>query len=226
MDNIEIIRSEVTKILKSDNSGHGMDHINRVVRVALDIASKENFDTILTEAIALLHDVDDYKLFGNEAEDLPNANMILNKTSFNDEQKRIVIDSIKSIGYSKRIAGTIPEINEAKAVSDADMIDAMGAIGILRSHQYNIKHDNPFFDRNEFPVLELNAEIYNSKKTGTVVNHAFEKILRLKKLMLTKEGSLLAQKRYDFVVEFLREYFYEVDALDWIEYLDKYISEN
>ena len=225
MENIEIIKNEVFKLLSKDNSGHGMDHINRVCRIALSIID-ENTNPELTIAIALLHDADDYKLFGFEySENLINTKMILSKTSFSEQEKNIIIDSIKTIGYSKRITGITPNLKEAMVVSDADMLDAMGAIGILRSHHYNITHGNPFFDRNEFPTLNLDASIYKTKTKGTVVNHLFEKLLRLKDLMLTEKGKNEAIRRYNFLISFLKEYFYEEDAKEWQEYLDNYISE-
>ena len=224
MSNIDIIKDEVTKLLCADDSGHGMDHINRVCRIASSIADEDvNQDIVL--AIALLHDADDYKLFGIDSQNnLTNTKMILSKTSFTEDEKNVIMDSVKTIGYSKRISGITPNIKEAMVVSDADMIDAMGATGILRSYHYNIAHDNPFFDENDFPVLDMDAETYKKKKTGTVVNHLFEKILRLKDLMLTNKGKEEAIRRYNFMVEFLREFFYEEDVPEWQDYLEDYIK--
>ena len=109
-----------------------MDHIDRVCKLSLTL-SDSNTNKELLLSIALLHDVDDYKLFGIESSnDLTNAKKILSKTSFNEEEKNIIINSIKTIGYSKRISKIVPNIKEAMIVSDADMLDAMGAIGILR----------------------------------------------------------------------------------------------
>jgi len=223
MKNVEIVREEVTKLLSSDDSGHGMDHINRVEKLALLISEDANND--LVSAIALLHDADDYKLFGLEcSENLTNTKNILAKTSFTLDEKNIILSSIKTIGYSKRIAGITPSIKEAMIVSDADMLDAMGAVGILRSHHYNITHGNPFFDEAEFPTLGIDAEVYKKKTKGTVVNHIFEKILRLKDMMLTEKGKAEALRRYEFLVSFLSEFFDEVDAPEWQEYLKKYIN--
>ena len=75
MGNVEIVREEVTKLLISDNSGHGMDHINRVEKLALLISEDANNE--LVSAIALLHDADDYKLFGLEcSENLTNTKQL------------------------------------------------------------------------------------------------------------------------------------------------------
>ena len=224
MDNNKIIIDEVTKLLSVDNSGHGMDHVNRVRRIALSI-SGDNVNKELVSAIALLHDADDYKIFGMEyADNLTNTQMILSKTSFTVEEKKIIMDSIKTIGYSKRIAGITPTIKEAMVVSDADMLDAMGAIGILRSYHYNITHGNLFFDKDVFPVLDLDVDKYKSKKTGTVVNHIFEKLLNLKDLMLTEKGKEESLRRYSFFINFLSEFFIEENVPEWQEYLDNYIK--
>ena len=222
MDNIKIIIDEVTKLLSDDDSGHGMDHVNRVCRIALSI-SEDNINKEFISAISLLHDADDYKLFGIEySNNLTNTQMILSKTTFTLEEKKIIMDSIKTIGYSKRISGITPTIKEAMVVSDADMLDAMGAIGILRSYHYNITHGNPFFEKDIFPILEISADKYKSKTKGTVVNHIFEKILKLKDLMLTEKGKEESLRRYSFIINFLNEFFYEEDVSEWQEYLNNY----
>ena len=225
MDNINIIKKEVSLLLDSDNSGHGMDHIYRVVNIATDIAKQANANIEIINAIALLHDADDYKIFGLENQkNLTNTKAILKKTNFSNDEKDNIISSVKTIGYSKRLEGITPQTLEAKIVSDADMIDAMGAIGILRSYHYNITHNNSFFDKDIFPVLNMDAKTYKNKEKGTVVTHLFEKIMKLKDYMLTEAGKKEALKRYNFIVSFLKEYFEEENALEWIDYLEKYIK--
>lgn len=61
---IEKIKIQVDNLLKRDNSGHGMDHVDRVLKLSLRFAEKENADKYIVSLIALLHEVDDYKLFG------------------------------------------------------------------------------------------------------------------------------------------------------------------
>ncbi len=225
MDNIEIIKKEATNLLGSDNSGHGMEHVSRVARIAEFIAEKERANKNITIAIALLHDADDYKLFGKEsADNLTNTKAILEKTSFSEREKEAIINSIKTIGYSKRLEGISPTILEGKIVSDADMLDAMGVNGILRSFQYNISHGNLFFDKEIYPNIDMDSSEYKKNKNGTSVTHIFEKLLKLKDLMLTEYGKKEAQKRHDFMVEFLKEFFYEEDAKEWLDYLEYYLK--
>ena len=221
---IESINNEVYKLLSNDKSGHGTDHINRVLNLSLKFAKKENADIEIVSLIAILHDIDDYKLFGIESsKKLINTNNILNKYIDDEEKKNIIIDAIKSIGYSKRLDGIAPKSLEGKIVSDADMCDALGANGILRTYQYNINHNNIFFDKNNYPIDNIDKETYVNKKDGTVVNHMFEKLLKLKDMMLTESGKKEAIRRHNSMVEFLHEFFYEEDVPEWDEYLNKYL---
>ena len=91
--------------------------------------------------IALLHDVDDYKIFGfDNANNLANANAILNSVNASEIVKRSVLSSISSIGYSKLLKGIRPETIEGMVVSDANMCDAIGAnnVGIYNCfHTFN-----------------------------------------------------------------------------------------
>ena len=225
MNDITIIRNEVIKILDFDNSGHGMEHVYRVTSMAIDIAKIEKADIKIVSAIALLHDVDDYKLFGIEHEaELPNAKMILDKTSFNEEDKNLVFEGIKTIGYSKRLNGIIPNTIEAKVVSDADMLDAMGANGLLRIYQYNNNCNRPFFDKGIYPNLDMDSKTYKTRTDGTAINHIFEKILRLKDLMLTESGKKESLIRHQFIIDFLEEYFREENVPEWIDYLHRYVK--
>ena len=71
---IQEVRRYAFELLNTDNSGHNMDHIDRVLRLSLKFAKQECANTEVISLIALLHDVDDYKLFGKEnSENLTNA---------------------------------------------------------------------------------------------------------------------------------------------------------
>ncbi len=224
---IEEVRKQVCKLLDKDNSGHGMEHVNRVLNLSLKFAKTEKANKDVVALIALLHDVDDYKLFGIEsAENLINAKKILDQCSITDNIKEQVLNAIKTIGYSKRLKGISPLTLEAMVVSDADMCEGIGATGILRSYQYNLSHNNLFFEKNIYPTLNMSANDYIAKKNGTVVTHMFEKLLKLKDLMLTNSGKKEAIERHNIMIEFLYHFFEEENVPDWIDYLNNYLNED
>lgn len=186
---IEEIKEQVYKLLNKDNSGHGMDHINRVLNLSLKFANKEQVNKEIVALIALLHDVDYYKLFGTEnSENLINTKRIMSECNINDEIQSQVCSELKCIGYSKLLKGFRPKTIEGQVVSDADMCDALGSNGILRVYTYSLKNGKPFFDRNIFPIEDMTADKYTRRCADSSVCHIFEKILKLKNLMITDSG--------------------------------------
>ena len=227
MNLIEEVKKEVCELLNKDNSGHGMDHINRVLELSLKFAEKENANKDVVALIALLHDADDYKLFGVEnAENLTNAKRIMASVNIDKSIQKQVLSSLKCIGYSKSLKGIRPTFIEGKIVSDADMCDALGVNGILRTYKYSMKECKPFFDRNAFPIENMSASKYTKRTSDSSVCHIFEKILKLKNLMMTDQGKEEAKERHEIVVDILYHLFKEENALEWTKYLDEYLKNN
>lgn len=222
---INEVKKLVYELLNKDNSGHGNDHIDRVLDLSLKFAQKETVNTDVVELIALLHDVDDYKLFGEEnAENLTNAKSIMNKANVPNDIQNQVLASLKCIGYSKLLKGFRPTTIEGKIVSDADMCDALGVNGVLRVYKYSMKNGKPFFDKNVFPIEDMTADKYTRKCADSSVCHIFEKILKLKDLMMTESGRQEAQERHQIIVDILYHLFEEENTPEWTEYLNEYLK--
>lgn len=221
---LDKVKNEVESLLENDNSGHGMEHISRVLNLSLEFADAEKANKDIVALIALLHDVDDYKLFGQESsEKLFNARKIMDNCNIDKDTQEQVCSAIKTIGYGKRLKGVCPTTLEGKIVSDADMCDALGANGILRTFMYQIKNNTPFFDRNFFPIDDLTADKYKTcAETG--ISHFFDKILRINSLLLTNSGKREGKYRHQFTVDFLYHFFDEERADEWKTYLDNFLK--
>ena len=97
---IEVVKKQVYELLKNDDSGHDYKHIERVLNMSLKFAQKENTDLNIVSLIALLHDVDDYKLFGKEySNNLINAKKIMNNAKVPLEIQSIVLSELSCIWY-------------------------------------------------------------------------------------------------------------------------------
>ena len=222
---INEVKKQVYELLNKDNSGHGNDHIDRVLDLSLKFTQKETANADVVALIALLHDVDDYKLFGEEnAENLTNAKSIMNKANVPNDIQNQVLASLKCIGYSKLLKGFRPTTIEGKIVSDADMCDALGVNGVLRVYKYSMKNGKPFFDKNVFPIEDMTADKYTRKCADSSVCHIFEKILKLKDLMMTESGKQEAQERHQIIVDILYHLFEEENTPEWTEYLNEYLK--
>ena len=224
---VEYIKKSVSELFGSNFGGHDDKHIFRVYDLAMNFCNEipeSNRD--LVAAGALLHDCDDYKLFGEEnAQLLTNTHRILAGSGFNDAFTQKCIKIVKTIGYSKRLNGIIPDYIEGKIVSDADMADATGLIGIIRCIEYRAyrsKGGEPFFDPNSLPT-EMDAEKYKQIKSCPVVNHFFDKLFRLRDMALTEPGHRCLVKKHETIFNFLKTYFDEVDAPQvWKDLLAQY----
>lgn len=222
---IEETTKYVKQLLDNEMSGHGFDHVNRVYNLALDFCQKEGGNKLIVALASLLHDVDDYKIFGLEnAKNLTNAKDILNKVNAPKDIQESVLNIISSMGYNKLLRGIRPSTLEGKIVSDADMCDAVGAMGIIRTHKYSITHGSDFFDKNTFPVEDMTSENYMSRTSSSSVCHFFEKSLKLKNLMLTTSGKIELEERHNFLVSFLKQTFKETNSPQWNDYLTNFLN--
>ena len=90
----------VYELLKNDNSGHGIEHIERVYDLAMKFAESEKCDKTIVALGVLLHDVDDYKIFGMQSQlNLTNTRKILDKIGASDQLKNIILDMVSKIGF-------------------------------------------------------------------------------------------------------------------------------
>lgn len=219
------VYKEVEKILGKEKNGHAMDHIDNVINNAKDISSTiKDIDLNVVVLACLLHDVDDYKIVGIEkSKKKENSHRILSNLNISEEAKKHIISICDYMGYSNYLSGIRPNTIEGKIVSDADMLDAIGANGIVRSIVYNSSKNSEFFIKNSFPRRTLDKNSYQNDKNDTsTVNHFFEKLLLIKDIMLTERGKELAQKRHNIMVNFLESYFLENNQKEWLESLEEY----
>lgn len=201
-----------------DCSGHDFEHVMRVLKNAERILAEETgADSLVVRLAAILHDVDDYKF----ESDGMRVQKFLQENSVAEDVRAKVLEVIGAISFSK--SGSAPQFKmiEQKIVSDADKLDAMGAIGVCRTVMYSAATGRPLFNAAEFPDENLTPEEYKNKdrKGNHSINHFFDKLLKLKGAMQTKAGRREAERRHQFMVLFLEEFFEETGAVKWLEYL-------
>ena len=226
MANIEYIKNAVSELLGNNSVGHDDKHVFRVYDYAMSFCDEiPNANRDLVALAALLHDCDDYKLFGKEAERLlPNARRILADSGFPNDICEKCLEIIKTIGYSKRLMGIKPNCIEGEIVSDADMCDASGLVGLIRAIEYHSDDiQEPFFDPDFLPTKEVDVERYRQRVYTPTVNHFFDKLLRLRDICLTEPGKRCINKKHQTIVNFLKTYFDEINAPQkWKDLLAKY----
>jgi uncharacterized protein len=199
----------VKEKLEGAEAGHDWYHIERVWKLSKKIAETEDCNHDVVEFSALLHDIADPKFHNGDETIAPKiAREFLEAQQVPEDVIEKVLFIIKNISFKNR--GEVPaELPiELKIVQDADRIDAIGAIGIGRTFNFGGFKNNPMYDPEVQPSLNMSKDEYK-KSNGTTINHFYEKLLLLKDLMNTETGKEIAQQRHDYMLGFLDQFFKE-----------------
>ncbi len=187
--------------MREADPGHGIDHVQRVVRNASEILRFELADCRVVLPAAWLHDcvlIAKNSPTRSTASRLAadHAMKLLRGVGYPDAQLDAIHHAILSHSFSANVACNSIE---AMVVQDADRLEALGAIGIARclmttGHlQQNLYHvEEPF------PVTRT------ADDRQFAVDHFFCKLLRLPSTMKTKSGSLIATARLKIMQDFLQ----------------------
>lgn len=206
---VDAIRQYAKEKLGGDRSGHDFYHVERVAKLAKKIALQEGCsNTELIEAVSYLHDVLDDKVFRDVLAEKEHLKTFLKNLNFGSENTSELLYIIENLSFSKEIESGKADLSlEGQIVQDADRIDALGAIGILRTAYYGGHNQSPLYDPNVSPRTLNSKKEY--REEGTVINHFYEKLFRLPASMNTKAGKLEAEKRKAFMEYFLETFYSE-----------------
>ena len=195
-------------LFEGDSSGHDVYHTLRVHDLARTICSKEGGDMDIVRLAAILHDVDDRKLFGENG--FANARRFMDSEHIDLDDQMFICDIISEISFKGKDS-VRPSSLEGKIVQDADRMDAIGAIGIARAFAYGGSKGRAMHIPGEGPKEGMSEKEYFDNQ-GTSVNHFYEKLLLLKDMMNTQTAKDMAQARHDYMVGFLDEFMAEWDG--------------
>ena len=178
--------------LLGNSASHGMDHTDRVTCMCRFIGERERADREILIPAALLHDIarplEKERGIPHEAEGARLAESYLVSIGYNPALIPAIRDAIRTHRFR---SDELPESPEAKILSDADKLDALGAVGIARTFMRAAEHGGDIDD---------------------AVMHFHEKLLKLKELMYTDTGRDIATERHAFLVTFIAELEHETDG--------------
>ncbi|MFW6458660.1 MAG: HD domain-containing protein [Halodesulfurarchaeum sp.] len=168
------------------SAAHDWFHVQRVRANAAELLTGcPDADPAIVHLAVLLHDI------GRAKED---EGAIANHAAWGAEESEKLL----------REQEASEETIEAKIVSDADNLDALGAVGIARCFAHGGEIGSPIHD----PSLPPEGDDSDSGRTQ--FNHLQKKILDLPERMDTEAGEELAGRRAGFVRRFIEEFDREV----------------
>ncbi len=171
-DIIKEIETLVKRVLGND-FGHGYPHVLRVWKWAYKIAECEglDIDNELLDIAVLLHDIGRAIGEPHAYYSAVLAKGILTDMGYSSDFIEKVVNAIlyHSFSYSRK-HGIKPLTEEAKILSDADKLDALGIIGFLRVFHFSWQHDRDlkntiqhFYDK-IFKLGDLMHYMYSKEK--------------------------------------------------------------
>jgi len=180
-EKIRTIRDHLKAVFDQPGS-HGLDHILRVVYLCEVIGKREGADMEVLLPAAYFHDiarpVEEREGIPHEEAGAQMAETYLRSIRYDEERIPGIVHAIRTHRYS---TGNEPETLEARVLSDADKLDAMGAVGIARTFIRAGEHRGEIRD---------------------AIDHVHKKLLNLSGLMYTKTGRTLAEDRHRFLKMF------------------------
>lgn len=213
MTNTQIIEETIAFVketLKGAEGGHDWFHIQRVFKNTLLIAKDEKVDVLVVSLGALLHDIADAKFNGGDETVGPRmAKDFLISLGVDKKAIEHVVKIIENISYKSSLDSKKSfESKELQVVQDADRLDAIGAIGIARAFNYGGYKNREIYNPEIAPNLQMTKEEYK-KSQAPSINHFYEKLLLLKDKMNTASGKKLAEKRHQFMMDYLEQFYKE-----------------
>lgn len=187
---------------------HDFEHVLRVYRIAEKLAIAEKADLEIVRAAALLHDSVGSAPGGNGEERAEHhvasaefAAQVLQAEGWSEERIQAVQHCIRAHRF--RHNGEKPLTLEAQVLFDADKLDVLGAIGVARTIAYAALDGQPAYAEPSALFLQTGQE-----EPGEVHSSYHEYLFKLRKvkdLMFTESGKLLAEARHAYLVTFYEE---------------------
>ncbi|WP_306012796.1 MULTISPECIES: HD domain-containing protein [unclassified Allomuricauda] len=201
----------VKEELNDAEGGHDWFHIQRVFNTSKLLLQHEEGDSLVVQLAALLHDIADPKFHNGDEQIGPQtARDFLETQQVSHETTAHVVNIIRHMSFKNSLEqdGETFTSKEMDIVQDADRLDAIGAIGIARAFNYGGFKNRELYNPNVPPNLNMTKEEYKKSKAPTI-NHFYEKLLLLKDGMRTPTGKKLAQKRHQFMLDYLEQFYKE-----------------
>jgi uncharacterized protein len=191
---------------------HDESHLIRVVRRALWFASQDGVligDPNVIIPSAILHDLVNVRKDSPDRSraSLFSANLATKRLGelVPDTSPLVLIEIHHAILAHSWSAGVTPETLEARAVQDADRLDALGALGLARLFSTGGQLGRSLFHPTEIVPVDRDPE-----ELKYTLDHFYTKLCKLKGSMRTPIGGALAEKLTQRMVMFIDDLVEEI----------------
>lgn len=186
------------------DASHDLGHFTRVAVTARKIAGLEDepVENDVLIAAAYLHDIVSLPKNHPEAKKsslyaADKARSILKELLFPSEKIEAVCHSIHAHSFSAQV---IPNTIEAKIIHDSDRMEALGALGAMRTFYVAGRMGSQAYHKND--LLANHRELDDK---SFALDHFYCKLFKLPALLQTKGGRQIAEARAEFLHRFVED---------------------
>lgn len=207
---LENIKNHAKKMFEGARGSHDWEHTLRVLRLCEQIGVAECVDMDVLRVAACLHDIGRcYQDTSNGAichaeKGAAMATPIVEALPLTKKQKENIVHCVRSHRYRGDHA---PHTAEAKVLFDADKLDAIGAVGIARAYLF-AGEVGALLHNSNIDVKETKP--YSKDDTG--FREFKVKLCKIRDRILTQEGKKLANERHNFMEQFFKRFFKELEG--------------
>lgn len=192
---------------------HDFDHILRVYAMAERLGAQIGADIDILRAAALLHDAEGATPggAGRKQHHLASAEFaerVLIEEGWTEERIAAVQHCIRAHRF--RGTGESPQTIEARVLFDADKLDVLGAIGVVRVVAYAVLNRQPVYAQ---PSARFLAE--GEKEPGELHSAYHEylfKLVKIKGRLFTPAARAIAEEREVYLGEFFQRLGKEING--------------
>ena len=205
MKTAEIFEAQLLNFIQTEmvqDLAHDINHVIRVVNTAKQLCEEENAKKEVVIPAAYLHDCFSFeKSHPNRAKSsaiaADKAISFLQSIDYPSEYLEEIHHAIVAHSFS---ANVVTRTLEAKVVQDADRLDALGAIGIIRCIQVSATLGRPLYSLDDPFCHERSPD-----DSSYTLDHFHTKLLHLSSTMKTKSAVKEADKRTLVIRAFLMQ---------------------
>ena len=192
-----------------DDPSHDFAHIERVLASALKIQQSEGGDLDIIIPAVWFHDLINLP---KDHPDRCNASLrsadraveiLRYQTNISDKVAQEIHHAIHAHSFSANI---LPQTPEAKILQDADRLDALGCIGMMRTFAVSGALKRPLFDPDD-PL----AQTRELDDTKYALDHFEVKLFKVAETLHTQTAKDIAEERVAFMRSFQFELLKELD---------------
>lgn len=197
-----LFEKEIETVATAVDPAHDMIHFKRVVELSRRLAQAENAQLEVVIPAAWFHDYvilpkSDLRRATASQVSALKAVEFLKAARYPETYLKDIAHAIESHSYSAKIE---PRTIEACVVQDADRLDALGAIGVVRCFAVGSQLQRPFYNLND-PFCDR-REPDDQQYT---LDHFYKKLFTIANTMKTKSGQQEAKKRLHFMESFISQ---------------------